>query len=179
MVKSHYPRCLQCFPTQENLTTKTLNPKVTSFVIQVSLSSSSPSKSAKKHLYSSLQQSKSCHILPNRDTIGAYEPRYDQPYPENMPSKPKIMSRFPKIMTRLSTQKTCSRYYQNRDMLMKSCHDFSVSSNHKLKPNTTNFDNKKKYPKRVMTYINNEYKMYPIQTKTKQKGLSQQRRRKT
>jgi Na+-translocating ferredoxin:NAD+ oxidoreductase RnfD subunit len=32
MVKSHYPRCLQCFPTQENLTTKTLNPKFISFV---------------------------------------------------------------------------------------------------------------------------------------------------
>jgi len=44
MVKSHYPRCLQCFQTQENLTTKTLNPKVTSFVIQVSLSSSYISK---------------------------------------------------------------------------------------------------------------------------------------
>jgi hypothetical protein len=41
MMKSHYQRCLQCFPTQENLTTKTLNPKVTSFVIQVSLFSSS------------------------------------------------------------------------------------------------------------------------------------------
>jgi len=33
MVKSHYPRCLQCFPSQENLLTKILNLKVTSFVI--------------------------------------------------------------------------------------------------------------------------------------------------
>ena len=137
MVKSHYPRCLQCFPTQENLTTKTLNPKVTSFVIHVSLSSSSPSNSAKKHLYSSLQQSKSCHVLPNRDTIGACDPRYDQPYPENVSSKQKIVSHFSKIVTRLNTQKTCSRHYQNCDTLMKSCHDFSISSNHKLKPNTT------------------------------------------
>jgi len=31
MIFTH-PRCLQCFPTQENLTTKTLNPKVLSFV---------------------------------------------------------------------------------------------------------------------------------------------------
>ena len=112
MVRSHYPRCLQCFPTQENLTTKTLNPKVTSFVIQVSLSSSSTSKSAKKHLNSQLQPSKSCHVLPNRDTIGAYDARYDQPYPENVPNKLKIVSRFPKIVTWLSTQKTCSRHYQ-------------------------------------------------------------------
>jgi hypothetical protein len=132
MVKSHYPRCLQCFPTQEILTTKTLNPKVTSFVIQVSLSSSSPSKSAKKHLYSSLQLSKSCHVCPNRDTFDTYDPRYDQPYPENVPSKPKIVSRFPKIVPRLYTSKTCFRHSQNRDTLMKSCHDFSVSQNHKF-----------------------------------------------
>ena len=102
MIFTH-PRCLQCFPTQENLTTKTLNPKVTSFVIQVSLSSSSPSKSAKKHLNSTLQPSKSCHVFPNRDTFGAYDPRYDQPYPQNLPSKPKIVSRFPKIVSRLDT----------------------------------------------------------------------------
>ena len=102
MVKSHYPRCLQCFPTQENLTTKILNPKVTSFVIQVSLSSSSPSKSAQKHLYSSFQLSKSCHVLPNRDTFGAYDLRYNQLYPEHVPNKPKIVTRFPKIVSRLN-----------------------------------------------------------------------------
>ena len=96
MVRSHYTGCLQCFPTQENLTTKTLNPKVTSFVIQVSLSQSSPSKSAKKHLYSSLQLSKSSHDWPNRDMVGAYDPRYDQPYPENVPNKSKIVYVFSK-----------------------------------------------------------------------------------
>jgi len=139
MVKSHYPMCLQCFPTQENLTTKTLNRKVTSFVIQVSLTSSSPSKSTKKHLYSSLQLSKSCHVCPNRDTVDAYDPRYDQPYPENVLSKLKIVSRFPKIVSRLNIQKTCSLHYQNRDTLMKSCHDFSVPPKHKFEVNNNTF----------------------------------------
>jgi len=137
-VKSHYPRCLQCFPTQENLTTKALNPKVTSFVIQVSITSSSPSKFAKKHLYSNLQLSKTCHVLPNRDTVGGYDLRYDQPYPENVPIKPKIVTRFPKIVSRLNIQKTCSQHYQNRDMLMKLCHDFSVPPKHKFEAKYNN-----------------------------------------
>jgi len=132
MVRSHYPSCLQCFPTQENLTTKTLNPKVTSVVFQDFLSSSSSSKSAKKHLHNSLQLSKLCHVFPNCDTFGAYNPRYDQPYPENVLSKLKIVSRYPKIVSRLNIQKTCSRHYQNRDTLRKSCHDFSVPPKHKF-----------------------------------------------
>ena len=123
MVKSHYPRCLQCFPTQENLTTKTLNPKVTSFVIQVSLNSSSPSKTAKKHLYSSLQLSKSCHDWPNRDTVGVYDPRYDQPYPENVSSMPKIVPQLSKIVSRLNLQKTMLTALPNRDTPSKSCHN--------------------------------------------------------
>jgi hypothetical protein len=89
-------------------------------------------------LYSVQIQAKSCHVLPNRDTVGAYDPRYDQPYPENVPSKLKIVSRFPKIMSRLNIQKTCSRHYQNRGTLMKSCHDFSVRPKHNLKAYTTN-----------------------------------------
>ena len=135
MVKSHYPRCLQCFPTQEILTTKTLNPKVTSFVIQVSLSSSSPSKSAKKHLYSSLQLSKSCHVCPNRDTFDTYDPRYDQPYPENVPRKPKIVSRFPKIVSRLDTLQNMLTALRNRDTLHKSCHDSKFSQLHNFEAN--------------------------------------------
>ena len=127
MVESHYPRCLECFSTQENVTTKTLNPKVTSFVIQVSLSSSSPSKTAQKHLYSSIQLSKMCHVFPNCDTVGAY----DQPYHENVPDKLKIMTRLDTLQNMLST-------LLNRDTPMKSCHDFSVSPNHKFEANNNN-----------------------------------------
>jgi hypothetical protein len=110
---------------------------------QVSLSSSSPSKYAKNTLNSTLQLSKSCHVLPNRDTVGAYDPRYDQPYPENVPSKPKIVSRFPKIVSRLNILKTCSRHYQNRDTLVKSCHDFSVPPKHKFEDINNSFKNSK------------------------------------
>jgi len=115
MIFTH-PMCLQCFPTQENLTTKTLKPKVPSFVSQLSLSKSSLSKSSKKHLYSSLQLSKSCHVLPNRDTVGAYDPRYDQPYPHNVPNKLKIVSQLDTLQNMLTA---C----QNHDTLAKSCHD--------------------------------------------------------
>ena len=99
MVKSHYPRCLQCFPTQENLTTKTLNPKVTSFVnLSFSLFNLS-SKSKQKHLYSTQAQAKSCHDLPKCVTIDAYDPRYDKAYPKNVPNMPKIVSRLLKIVS--------------------------------------------------------------------------------
>ena len=127
MVRSHYPSCLQCFPTQENLTTKTLNPKVTSVVFQDFLSSSSSSKSAKKHLHNSLQLSKLCHVFPNCDTFGAYNPRYDQPYPENVPNKPKIVSCFPKIVSRLDTLQNHAHCLENCDTLTKSCHDSKFS----------------------------------------------------
>ena len=90
----HSPRCLQCFPTQENLPTKTLNPKVTSFVLSNFSLKASHSKTAKKHLNSTQTLSKSCHDLPNRDMVDAYDPRYDQPYPQNVSNKPKIVSRF-------------------------------------------------------------------------------------
>jgi len=132
MVRSHYPRCLQCFPTQENLATKTLNPKVTSFVIQVSLSSSSPSKSAKKHLNSQLQPSKSCHVLPNRDTIGAYDPRYDQLYPEKHAQQVKNRVTFFQNRDTIEHLENLLSAQPNRDTLMKSCHDFSVSLDHKF-----------------------------------------------
>jgi len=99
----HSPRCLQCFPTQENLPTKTLNPKVTSFVLSIFSLKATPSKSAKKHLNSTHTQSKSCHDLPNHDTVDAYDSRYDQPYPQNVSNKPKIVSHFPEIVSRLST----------------------------------------------------------------------------
>ncbi|AES86565.1 signal recognition particle 54 kDa protein, putative [Medicago truncatula] len=51
-------------------------------------------------------QTKFCHDFPNRDAFGAY----DQPYPENLPSKPKIVSRFPKIVSRLGTLQNSSRH---------------------------------------------------------------------
>ena len=132
MVRSHYPRCLQCFPTQENLATKTLNPKVTSFVIQVSLSSSSPSKSAKKDLNRQLQPSKSCHVLPNRDTVGAYDPRYDQPYPEKRAQQVENRVTFSENRNTIEHLKNMLSAQPNRDTLMKSCHDFSVSPYHKF-----------------------------------------------
>jgi len=102
MIFTH-PRCLQCFPTQENSNQRPSTLKLPPLISQVSLSSSSTSKSAQEHLNSTLQQSKSCHVFPNRDTIGAYDPRYDQPYSEILPSKPKIVTRFPKIVSRLDT----------------------------------------------------------------------------
>jgi len=111
MIFTH-PRCLQCFPTQENSNQRPSTLKLPPLISQVSLSSSSPSKTAQEHLNSTQQLSKSCHVLPNRDTIGVYDPEYDQPYPENFPSKPKILTRFLKIVSRLDTQKTCSRHYQ-------------------------------------------------------------------
>lgn len=39
-----------------------------------------------------MHSQKTCHDLPNRDTVDAYDPRYDQPYPQNMSSKPKIVT---------------------------------------------------------------------------------------
>jgi len=101
MIFTH-SRCLQCFPTQENLTTKTFNPKVPSFAVpSFSLLKFSllHFKNELKHLNSTQTPSKSCHVLPNRDTVGAY----DQPYPQNVPSKLKTVSRFSKIMSRLDT----------------------------------------------------------------------------
>jgi hypothetical protein len=112
MIFTH-PRCLQCFPTQENLTTKTLNPIVPSFAVpSFSLFKLSffPFKNELKHLNSTQTLSKSCHGSQNRDTVGAYDPRYDQPYPENVPSKSKIVSRFPKSCHDWTLCKTCSRH---------------------------------------------------------------------
>jgi len=129
----HSLRCFQCFPTQENLPTKTLNPKVISFVLSSFSLKATPSKSAKKHLNSTQTPSKSYHVLPNRDTVGAYDPRYDQRYPQNVPSKPKIMSRFPKIVSRLDTLQNMLTVCQNRDTPSKSCHDLELSHLHNLK----------------------------------------------
>jgi len=112
------PRWLQCFPTQENLTTKTLNPKVTFFVLSSFSLFNLYLKICKEHLYSSLQLSKLCHILPNRDTVGVYDPRYDQSYPENVPNKPKIVSCFPEIVSRLDTLQNMLTACQNRDTIL-------------------------------------------------------------
>ena len=125
----HSPMCLQCFPTQENLPRKTLNPKVTSFVFSSFSPKASPSKSAKKHLNSTQTQSKSCHNLPNRDTADAY----DQPYPQNVSSKSKIVSRFPEIVSRLDTLQNMLTALQNRDTPSKSCHNLELSHLHNLK----------------------------------------------
>ena len=105
MIFTH-PRCFQCLPTQENLTTKTLNPKVPCFVVPSFSFFKFSLKICKEHLYSSLQLTKSCHVLPNRDTVDAYDPRYDKTYPKNVPNKPKIVSCFPKIVSRFDTLKT-------------------------------------------------------------------------
>jgi hypothetical protein len=132
MIFTH-PRCLQCFPTQENLTTKTLNPKVPSFAVPSFSLFKLSFKICKEHLNSTLQPSKSCHVFPNRDTFGAYDPRYDQPYPQNLPSKPKIVSRFPKIVSRLDTLQNMLTAQENRDTLAKSCHDCKFLQLHNLK----------------------------------------------
>ena len=88
-------------------------------------------------LHSVQIRTKSCHDLPNRDTIGTYDPKYDQPYPESVPNKLKIVSRFPKIVSQLDTLQNMLTACQNRDTLMKSCHDFSVLPKHNLKAYTT------------------------------------------
>jgi len=126
MIFTH-PRCLQCFPTQVNSNQRPSTLKLPPLISQVFLSWSSLSLSSfeneLKHLNSTQTLSKLCHVLPNRDTFGAYDPRYDQPYSENLSSKPKIVSHFPKIVSRLDTQKTCSRHakivtrYPNRVMI--------------------------------------------------------------
>jgi len=126
MIFTH-PQCFQCFPTQENLTIKTLNPKVPSFAVPSFSLFKLSVKICKEHLYSSLQLTKSCHVLPNRNTVGAYNPRYDQPYPENVPNKPKIVSCFPKIVSRLDTLQNHAHCLENCDTLTKSCHDSKFS----------------------------------------------------
>jgi len=65
----HSSRWLQCFPTQENLTTKTLNHKVPSFVLSSFSLKATPLKSTKKHLNNTQTLSKSCHDWQNRVTI--------------------------------------------------------------------------------------------------------------
>ena len=117
MIFTH-PRCLQRFSTEENLTTKTLNPKVPSFAVpSFSLFNLSlfHFKNELKQLNSTQTPSKSCHVLQNRDTVGAYGPRCDQPYLENVPNKLKIVSRFPNIVSRLSTLKNMLTAKENRD----------------------------------------------------------------
>jgi len=64
MIFTH-PRCLQCFLTQENLTTKTLNFKVTSFVLLQRFFSQKPKNEA---FYSVLQMSKSATEQSNSAT---------------------------------------------------------------------------------------------------------------
>jgi len=125
MIFTH-PRCLQCFSTQENLTTKTLNPKVSSFAVPSFSLLNLTLKICKEHLNSTQTLSKLCHVLPNRDMVGVYDPRYDQHYPQNMHIKPKIVSRFLKIVSRLDTLQNMLTACQNRDTLHKSCHDSSL-----------------------------------------------------
>ncbi|RHN63660.1 hypothetical protein MtrunA17_Chr4g0060691 [Medicago truncatula] len=61
----------------------------------------------------------------NRVTIDTYDPRYDQPYPENLTNK------FENRVTiwHPANQLTAS---QNRVTMPNSCHDFSVLSDHKF-----------------------------------------------
>jgi len=122
MVKSHYPRCLQCFPTQENLTTKTLNPKVTSFVIQVSLTSSSPSKSAKKHLYivHSNRRNRAAPVN-NRVTIEAYDTRYNDLIQKSCHASAKSCHDFPLAET-IHSAKIVTRHIKNRATIMSFQH---------------------------------------------------------
>jgi len=135
MIFTH-PRCLQCFPIQKNSNQRPSTLKLPPLISQVSLSSSSLEplfKICKETLYSSLQLSKSCNVLPNRDTVGAYDPKYDQPYPENVSSKPKIVSRFFKIMSRLNTLQNMLSTLRNSDTLHKSCHGFKFFQLYNLK----------------------------------------------
>jgi len=124
-------KVITMFPTQENLTTKTLNPKVTSFGLSSFSLKVTPPKNAKKHLNSTQALSKSCHDLPNRDTVGAYDPRYDQPYLENVPNKLKMCHIFPKLWHDWALRKPCSlpRKSWHVDEIVSR---FLCFSNHKL-----------------------------------------------
>jgi len=109
MIFTH-PRRLQCFPTEENSNQRPSTLKLPPLISQVSLSSSSPSKSAQKHLYSSLQLSKSCYILPNCDTFGAYTQGTTNLILKTCPASQKSCPVFPKSCHDWTPCKTCSRH---------------------------------------------------------------------
>ncbi|AES68911.1 hypothetical protein MTR_3g018960 [Medicago truncatula] len=63
-------------------------------------------------------------FFPNRATIDAYDPKYDQPYPENLAQQAKNRVTIGRPENQLST-------------LPKLCHDFSASQLCNLKTYTT------------------------------------------
>ena len=126
MVKSHYPRCLQCFPTQENLTTKTLNPKVTSFVIQVSLTSSSLQNLQRNTYIVNSNRHNGAAPVNNRVTIQAYDTRYNGLIQKSCHASTKSCHDFPPAETIHSAKKIATR-------LPKSCHDFGLHRIRNLK----------------------------------------------
>jgi len=110
-------RWLQCFPTQENLTTKTLNPKVSSFAIQVSLYQSSPQKTEVKHLNSTQWQTKSRRARENRATVQTYDPRYDSLIQKSRHASTESRHDFASAETIHSAKKIAARHSKSR-------HDF-------------------------------------------------------
>jgi len=140
MVKSHYPRCLQCFPTQENLTTKTLNPKVTSLVIQVSLTSSSPSKSAQKHLYSSVQRSKIVSRFVKSWHGWCVRPKVRPTLSWKRAQQAENRVTFFQNVSRLETLQNMLSAQRNRVTVHKLCHDLEPSHIHNLKSINNTFN---------------------------------------
>ena len=67
--------------------------------------------------------------MPNRDTIGAYDPRYDQHYPEKRAQQVENRVTFSENRDTIKRPENMLSTQPNRDT---SCHDFSVSSDHKF-----------------------------------------------
>ncbi|KEH17953.1 kinase superfamily protein, putative [Medicago truncatula] len=76
-------------------------------------------------------------FFPNRATIDAYDPRYDQPYPENLAQQAKNRVTISQNRVTIGRPENSSRHYQNRVTIAKLCHDFSASQLYNLKTYTT------------------------------------------
>jgi len=99
MIFTH-PRCLQCFPTQENSNQRPSTLKLLPLISQVFLSWTTPSKMSWNTLIVHSDRQKLRHAWENCATIFAYDSRYDNLIPKS------------------------------RHACIKSCHDFAFSKNH-------------------------------------------------
>ena len=90
----HSPKCFDVSLTQENLHTKTINWKVPSFAIQVSLPLTLTQKTEVKHLNNTQEQTESRHARKESRRDSNVLPKTQQPYPEIASRQSRIASRF-------------------------------------------------------------------------------------